>query len=149
MKERRTWQWARPSKELVLLIIALLWLWRGVAVAQEDEIIAGGKSKYEKYCANCHGRSAKGDGPFAAMLVIKPADLTQLSKQNGGQFPFWRAYRMIDGREEVRGHGTRAMPMWGFIFQVEEGESTGPYQEDLVRGRVWQLVYFLESIQEK
>ena len=55
---------------------------------------------------------------------------------------------MIDGREQVRGHGTRDMPLWGFIFQVEEGAAKGPYQEDLVRDRVWQLVYFLESIHE-
>jgi mono/diheme cytochrome c family protein len=131
-----------------LLIVSLLGLWRGVVYAQEDEIIAGGKLKYDKYCATCHGPKAKGDGPSAAILTIKPADLTQLSKRHNGQFPFWRAYRMIDGREEVRGHGTRAMPLWGLIFQVEEGAAKGPYQTDLVRGRVWQLVYFLESIQE-
>lgn len=117
--------------------------------AQEDEIVAGGKGKYMKYCANCHGNAAKGDGPLAQMLQVKPADLTQLSKQNEGRFPFWRVYRMIDGREEVRGHGARDMPLWGFIFQVEEGAKQAPYQEDLVRGRIWQLVYFLESIQEQ
>jgi mono/diheme cytochrome c family protein len=131
-----------------LLTVSLLGLLGSVVCAQEDEIIAGGKIKYEKYCATCHGHQAKGDGPSAALLMIKPADLTQLRKRNGGQFPFWRAYRMIDGREQVRGHGTRDMPLWGFVFQVEEGARTGPYQEDLVRGRVWQLVYFLESIQE-
>jgi hypothetical protein len=131
-----------------LLLVSLLGLWCGVVCAQEDEIIAGGKIKYDKYCATGHGHTAKGDGPSAVILTIKPADLTQLSKRNNGQFPFWRAYRMIDGREEVRGHGTRAMPLWGFVFHVEEGAQTDPYQEDLVRGRVWQLVYFLESIQE-
>jgi mono/diheme cytochrome c family protein len=129
--------------------IFMFWLLATASYAQEDEIIAGGKGKYTKYCASCHGNAAKGDGSLAQMLLVKPADLTQLSKRNGGQFPFWRVYRMIDGREEVRGHGSREMPMWGFIFQIEEGATQAPYQEDVVRGRIWQLVYFLESIQEK
>jgi mono/diheme cytochrome c family protein len=121
----------------------------GTGHAQEDEIIAGGRGKYDKYCASCHGPKAQGDGPLATMLVVKPADLTQLSKRNNGQFPFWRVYRTIDGREEVRGHGSREMPLWGFMFHVEEGVAQAPYQEDLVRGRIWQLVYFLESLQEQ
>jgi hypothetical protein len=47
------------------------------------------------------------------MLIIKPADLTYMSKHHNGQFPFWQAYRTIDGREVVRVHGTRDMPIWG------------------------------------
>jgi hypothetical protein len=58
-------------------------------------------------------------------------------------------YRTIDGRELVRGHGSREMPLWGFVFQVKEGANGTSAQFDLVRGRIWQLVYFLESIQEK
>ena len=117
--------------------------------AQEDEIIAGGKSKYQQYCANCHGPAGKGDGEMATLFVFKPANLTQIKKKNNGEFPFWRIYRAIDGREIVRGHGTREMPLWGFVFQVEEGANDPYFSEDAVRGRIWQLVYFLESIQEK
>ena len=117
--------------------------------AQEDEIIAGGKIKYRQYCANCHGPAGKGDGEMAKLLVFKPADLTRLREQNQGEFPFWRVYRAIDGRDIVRGHGSREMPLWGFVFQVEEGADGTRAQEDLVRGRIWQLVYYLESIQEK
>jgi hypothetical protein len=84
---------------------------------------------------------------MAALLVFKPADLTQLRKINKGEFPFWRVYRTIDGRELVRGHGSRGMPLWGFVFQVEEGANGSSEKEDLVRGRIWQLVYYLESIQ--
>lgn len=121
----------------------------GIAHAQEDEIIAGGKGKYQKYCASCHGQTGKGNGDMAALLVFKPADLTQLKNKNNGEFPFWRVYRAIDGREAVRGHGSREMPLWGFVFQVEEGSQGSGAQVDIVRGRIWQLVYFLESIQEK
>jgi hypothetical protein len=81
--------------------------------------------------------------------VFKPADLTQLRTKNQGEFPFWRVYRAIDGRETIRGHGSREMPLWGLVFQAEEGSDIFTSQVDAVRGRIWQLVYYLESIQEK
>jgi len=141
----------RPGQPLLigLILVSVFLLSTESIFAQEDEIIAGGKGKYAQYCAACHGPLAKGDGTLATMLKVRPANLTQLSKSNNGQFPFWRVYRIIDGREEVRGHGSREMPLWGQIFQIEESASKAPYQADLVRGRIWQLVYFLESIQEK
>lgn len=132
-----------------LLVAFLCWSLPLHGWAQEDEIIAGGKIKYQQYCANCHGETGTGDGKMAALLVFKPTNLTQLRKQNKGEFPFWRVYRAIDGRDLVRGHSSREMPLWGFVFQVEEEANPTSAQFDLVRGRIWQLVYFLESIQEK
>jgi hypothetical protein len=41
------------------------------------------------------------------------------------------------------------MPLWGAVFQREEGANGSLSREDVVRGRIWQLVYYLESIQEK
>jgi mono/diheme cytochrome c family protein len=120
-----------------------------VSLALVEEIIAGGKLKYMRYCAYCHGSEGKGDGDMSALLVVSPADLTQISKRNKGVFPFWQVYQMIDGRQEVRGHGDRTMPIWGFIFQAEEDPGDYPQQIDAVRGRIWQLVYYLESIQKK
>jgi len=55
------------------------------------------------------------------LLTVRPMDLTQLSKKHQGQFPFWQVYRVIDGREEVKGHGTRDMPIWGEVFRQPEG----------------------------
>jgi hypothetical protein len=77
------------------------------------------------------------------VLTITPADLTQLSKKNDNQFPFWRVYKVIDGREEVMAHGTRDMPVWGAWFQVAEGSNL------IATGRILELVYYLKSIQEK
>jgi hypothetical protein len=76
-----------------------------------------------------------------------PADLTQLSKKNNGQFPFWRVYRTIDGREEVVAHGPRAMPVWGARFLMQEGGA--PLDEHAVLGRILALVYYVESLQER
>lgn len=76
-----------------------------------------------------------------------PADLTQISKKNNGQYPFWRVYRVIDGREDVVSHGPRAMPIWGSRFLVQEGDSS--LDEHAVLGRILVLVYYVESLQEK
>lgn len=140
-------RWALWLTWIVTFTVSALLPW--TTFAQEDEIIAGGKRKFQQYCASCHGQTGKGNGVMAALLVSKPADLTQLRNKNNGEFPFWRVYRTIDGRELVQGHGSREMPLWGFVFQKEESANGSTVQEDIVRGRIWQLVYYLESIQEK
>ena len=50
---------------------------------------------------------------MAKYLTVRPANLRQLAKNNGGKFPFWEVYHKIDGQTEVRAHGTREMPVWG------------------------------------
>ncbi len=115
--------------------------------AQEQDVIAAGKREFQRSCAACHGSAAKGDGPSAGALNVKPADLTQMSKKHGGVFLFWRTYEKISGRDEevIRGHGTREMPIWGERFRLEGGSSE-EYQAG-VRGRILSLVYYLQSIQ--
>jgi len=127
----------------------LLWLIPGRGLAQQEEIAQAGRPTYEQSCAVCHGLAGKGDGGAANILTVKPADLTQVSKKNGGEFPFWRVYRIIDGREEViKGHGSREMPIWGTEFRTTAGSgNTGA--ESAVRGRILELIYYLQSIQEK
>ena len=120
-----------------------------VIFAQEREVIEGGRYLYQKYCASCHGERGKGDGAMAPSLQGRPADLTQLRRNNGGQFPFWRTYRIIDGREHLRKHGPREMPVWGVWFRIPSDEiQTETDWADQVRGRLWQLLSYLESIQE-
>src|SRR5215510_10143184 len=135
-----------------VLATAFLWLTLGRGLAQqqeateEKEVAAAGRPIYEQYCASCHGRGGKGDGGAISLLTIKPADLTQLSKRNGGTYPFWQVYGTIDGRKETKGHGTSDMPIWGQEFRQEAGG--GALAQSQVRGRILELVYYLESIQE-
>ena len=117
------------------------------AAAQEQVVLTSGKLEYQQYCTTCHGADGKGNGPMADLWKKPPANLTLLSKKNKGQFPFWRVYRVIDGREEVVAHGPRAMPVWGGRFLVQEGG--GPLDEHAVLGRILALVYYVESLQEK
>jgi mono/diheme cytochrome c family protein len=61
-------------------------------------------------CADCHGPFGKGDGPAAAGLTRKPANLTQLSAGNGGVYPGTRVMAKIWGYTGV----TTGSPMPAF-----------------------------------
>jgi mono/diheme cytochrome c family protein len=128
----------------------MLFLWGrlDIVLAQYSSVVALGQQQFQSYCATCHGPNAKGDGPSAAFLTIKPSDLTQLRKHNGGTFPFVRTYEQIDGssRTVVPGHGTNDMPIWGDVFRRDRGTA----EQWLLgtSGRLLSLLHYLESIQE-
>ena len=109
---------------LSLLMTIVLWAMPpGTALAQQEAIAAVGQQEFRHACAVCHGLGGKGESVMTTLnlLTVRPPDLTQLSKKHQGQFPFWQVYRIIDGREEVKGHGTRDMPIWGEVFRPPEG----------------------------
>lgn len=133
-----------------LIFVGLLWVTLVPASAQtspEQEVASAGKPPFDQYCATCHGGDGKGGGVASNLLTIKPADLTMISKKNNGTFPFWRIYGIIDGREEIKGHGSRDMPIWGAEFRSQAAGSV--VAQSQVRGRILELVYYLQSIQAK
>lgn len=93
---------------------------------------AAGEVIYMRYCAACHGRSLKGDGPVAPGLVKKPIDLSVLARKNGGVFPWDKVLAGIDGRQSTRMHGTPDMPVWGEIFSITSG-TDAPTAESAVK----------------
>ena len=50
-------------------------------------------------------------------LKSRVADLTVLAETSNGVFPFDRVYQIIDGRQEVKVHGPRDMPVSGTMSQ--------------------------------
>jgi mono/diheme cytochrome c family protein len=61
------------------------------------------RQNFYEYCASCHGPMGRGDGPVAGELKTRPTDLTQLAKNNNGQFPYVRV-------AAVRGWASTARP---------------------------------------
>ena len=128
------------------LVAVTLLMIAGRVAAAEGEIPAGviddGHHAYISLCASCHGESGKGDGPMAAELSNKPIDLTQIARDNKGQFPFWKVFNSVDGRTTLRAHGGPEMPVWGSRSEALYGKT--PTRE-------WMLAvtFYLESIQEK
>ena len=104
-----------------------------------------GEQLFKAYCASCHGRTGKGDGPFVQALKTPPADLSLLTQRNGGTFPRERVIRLIEeGKPAEEAHGSKEMPVWGPIFSAMSHGSfkaTNPRVEDVVS--------YLESIQAK
>jgi mono/diheme cytochrome c family protein len=109
------------------------------------EQVAAGQRSFRAHCASCHGEGGRGDGSLSEMLKVRPADLTRLARANDGRFPYDRIYRVIDGRDEVRGHGPGSMPVWGLTFLLE-APASGP--EESVAARIRDLLAFLRTIQE-
>ena len=103
-----------------------------------------GHATYMTYCAVCHGVAAKGDGPLADSLRVRPPDLTLLAKRSGGRFDEETVRRIIDGRKPVKGHGGPDMPVWGDVFR----NTADGYSDAAVREKVAGLVEHLRSIQE-
>jgi len=111
-----------------------------------------GKREYSQSCATCHGLDGKGKGSFAQALQLTVPDLTTLAKRNGGVFPVARVYDVIDGREEVKAHGTREMPIWGKHYAVGAAPAYDDYAynpEVAARGRILALIDYLYRLQAK
>jgi len=105
-----------------------------------------GHQFYVTYCSACHGMEGRGDGPVASDLRTRPADLTQIAKRRGGQFPVADIAAYIDGRADVRAHGSRDMPVWGERFGEQVGG--GSLGEEVVRGNLLILINYLQPIQK-
>lgn len=70
---------------VVIVVILLLGVWIIAAPAASKGDLSKGKTIFTQSCASCHGAAGKGDGPAAAALNPKPANLTDtavMSKLN-------------------------------------------------------------------
>lgn len=123
------------------------------AVALAADTADIGKNEYDAACAVCHGFTGKGDGPMKSRLVGRVPDLTVLAKNNNGVFPYNRVQQIIDGREEMLSHGTREMPIWGYVFKVNTSiyyRENPPYNtEYTVHSRILALTEYLYRLQVK
>jgi mono/diheme cytochrome c family protein len=103
-----------------------------------------GKGMFTSYCASCHGADGKGNGPAAEALKTPPADLTVLSKNNGGKYPALKVASAIRGDSAIGAHGNKEMPVWGDLFRtISEGHQTEVDQ------RVANLVSYIKSLQSQ
>jgi len=136
---------------------AILFSFASVNALDKKAQLKLGEMEYLSNCASCHGRDAKGGGPVADVLTVKPADLSMISKKFNGEFPKELIYKIIDGRDMIKPHGHSLMPVWGRRFTVMEYKDADAiaYLPDdletqaLVFGRIISLVGYLESIQAK
>ncbi|MGC3936796.1 c-type cytochrome [Roseobacter sp. EG26] len=127
----------------IFLIIGLL-----LATSATAQDLREGKKLYNLHCAACHGAEAVGNGPMAPVLLVQPANLTQLAASAGGAFPTYRVVKRIDGRDPLVSHGSE-MPVYGWFFEGSDvAISTDSGQPIMTSQPVVDLVNWLKSIQE-
>jgi mono/diheme cytochrome c family protein len=103
-----------------------------------------GKEMFNSYCAVCHGKDAKGNGPAASAMKTPPTDLSVLAKNAGGKYPASHVAAVIKGQATTPSHGSQDMPVWGPLFSsISQGH------EAQVQQRVTNLVTYIESLQTK
>lgn len=136
----------------VVLVTGLLPILATAAQGRGEPIEEIGKQEFARSCAVCHGEKGKGDGLMSGLLLVNPPDLTSIAKRHGGKYPASWVYRIIDGRNEIRPHGSEDMPIWGDRYRADALRGLplplNVSADAVVHGRILSLVYYLELIQE-
>src|ERR1700737_4782259 len=87
---------------------------------------------------------------LSSLEKLEEADLTQLAKKNGGNFPTGRVTRILDGSEAIPAHGSAKQPVWGHVFGAGEYAAGGnPGPQTVADQRIQLIMQYLETIQEK
>jgi putative copper resistance protein D len=86
--------------------------------------VARGGALYAQQCASCHGVYGHGDGPLAASLTVKPANLAEHAAFHRPGDLFW-----------VVAHGLSGTPMPSFAMQLGDTE-------------IWSVVRFLRALSD-
>lgn len=103
-----------------------------------------GNEMFNSYCAVCHGKDAKGNGPAAPAMKTAPIDLTTLAQKDSGKYPAAHVAAVIRGQASPPSHGSQDMPVWGPLFSSLSQGHEGPVQQ-----RVANLVGYIETLQAK
>jgi mono/diheme cytochrome c family protein len=94
--------------------------------AGQASAASAGETIFQTNCSPCHGADAKGDGPAAASLNPKPADLALLQGQFSDAYLFWR---ISEGG--LNPPFNSAMPSW---------------KSTLTEEQIWQVITYLRTL---
>lgn len=89
-------------------------------VKADEASISRGQTLFQTHCAVCHGPRGEGDGPSAAELNPKPANLKEMSRHHSDGDLAWKI---------ATGRG--AMPKWAGILKQKQ---------------IWDLVNYLRRL---
>jgi len=107
---------------------------------------SSGKQMYASYCAPCHGVDGRGNGPMVRALRDQPADLSVLTRDNGGKFPAEHFAAVLQFGVDASAHGSAEMPIWGPVLGRMDVSAPQPQMRSL---RISNLSHYIESMQAK
>ena len=91
-------------------------------VPKDAAAIERGQKLYAQFCANCHGKNGQGDGPAAAALNPKPANLVA------------RAGHHTDG---------------DFAWKIANGRGAMPgFKDQLAENQIWDLTHYIQNLKK-
>ena len=134
---------SRLHLRLTILLLAALMLIGNTQRSDADEL-SDGRQLYVEHCAACHGLNGDGHGPLERELAKPAADLRILSKRYGNPLPYDQIARFMDGRADVKAHGSRDMPVWGEEMWKNPPGKGNPNE---VSEPVAKIIRYLQSIQ--
>jgi mono/diheme cytochrome c family protein len=105
---------------------------------------ASGQETFLKYCASCHGKTAKGDGPAVFVFRTPPPDLTTLSKRHENKFPAGYVGVVLTFGKRFDSHGSEDMPVWGSTFKTLD-----PVHDPTGQQHIDDVVAYIRSLQVK
>jgi len=105
---------------------------------------AAGQETFLEYCASCHGKTGKGDGPAAFVLRTAPPDLTTLSKRHEHKFPAGYVGVVLTFGKSFASHGSEDMPIWGSRFKKID-----PVHDPTGQQHIDDVVAYIRTLQVK
>jgi mono/diheme cytochrome c family protein len=128
----RLWPWLLAVCGSVLVIGVIAGLIERAEAVLGDAV--RGRAIFEKNCVICHGNDGKGNGPAAATLPVKPANLTDCRRTAEDDI------EMIDNI--VRHGGPYAgmspvMPAWNKVLTAMEIADVAAYEKSLCDDPDW------------
>jgi len=104
--------------------------------------VGNGETTFVRYCASCHGKTGKGDGPAAFAMKTPPPDLRTLTKRNEGRFPTGYISALLKFGRNFASHGSTDMPVWGTRFR-----SLDPVKDPTGQQHIDDVVAYIRSLQ--
>lgn len=102
-------------RALVLALGAGLGLAALVAACAPEAGPGGARADFAAYCAACHGNDGRGGGPLAEGMEPVPADVTLITRRNGGVFPKAQVMGHIAGY--TMGRSESPMPQFSDLLE--------------------------------
>jgi mono/diheme cytochrome c family protein len=83
-----------------------------------------GKTKYDQFCASCHGVTGKGDGPASAALNPKPHDWTDKHHVKSHTNEYFIQVIKVGGAALGK---SPLMPPWGTVLSDQDIQNVVAY----------------------
>src|SRR5690606_13252894 len=111
-----------------------------------EENLMKGDALYHTYCAVCHGKDGKGDGPITKDRTVEDSKGSRQLEN----FPPPPSYHQTDGANSSRGGLMSELSVGKIYHTIYYGHnSMGSHASQLSPEERWQVVMYVQELQKK